>query len=258
MTYTASILLAEDDRTLAETLAYNLEKEGYQATIVRTGLAAIVTARSQQPDLILLDVMLPEIDGLEVCRTIRAGSAVPIIMVTAKTDEVDRVLGLELGADDYIVKPFSLRELLARVRAALRRAELVHAAEASPEILTYADVEIHPESRLVLLSGRHVHLLPREFDLLLYFMRTRGIVLSRGQLLERVWGEEYIGETRTVDVHIRRLRAKLVRDPSEPRLMQAVHGVGYVFGNRFGSRTLDGCARPHSDGRAGRRDATSE
>jgi DNA-binding response OmpR family regulator len=228
----ASILVAEDDRTLAETLVYNLEKEGYQATIVRTGLEAIVAARSQRPDLILLDLMLPEVDGFEVCRTIRASSPVPIIMVTAKDDEVDRVLGLELGADDYVVKPFSLRELLARVRANLRRVELSANADLPPEVLTFDDLEVHLGPRAVFRRGRQVHLLPREFDLLLYLMRNRGIVLSRDQLLEKVWGEEYVGEGRTVDVHIRRLRAKLEMDASHPELIQTVHGIGYVFGHR--------------------------
>ena len=230
MTQAANILVAEDDRTLAETLVYNLRKEGYEASIVRTGLEAIVAARSQQPDLILLDLMLPEIDGFEVCRIIRAGSPVPIIMVTARDDEVDRVLGLELGADDYVVKPFSLRELLARVRATLRRVELSSGVAPSHEDLTFGDLEVQPGPRAVFRGDRQIHLLPREFDLLLYLMRNQGIVLSRDQLLEKVWGEEYMGETRTVDVHVRRLRAKIERDPANPELIQTIHGVGYVFG----------------------------
>lgn len=232
-----TILIAEDDRTLAETLAYNLQREGYAATIVRTGLEAVVAARSQQPDLILLDLMLPEIDGFDVCRTVRAESAVPIIMLTARDSEVDRVLGLELGADDYVVKPFSLRELLARVRATLRRVELSNGAEAAPRSLTYGDLELRPGPRTVFRGTRQIYLLPREFDLLLYLMRNRGIVLTRNQLLEKVWGEDYIGETRTVDVHVRRLRAKLEKDPSNPQLIQTVHGVGYAFG--AGPRSTD-------------------
>jgi DNA-binding response OmpR family regulator len=226
----ATILVAEDDRILAETLAYNLQKEGYSATIVRTGLEAIIAARSHHPDLILLDLMLPEIDGFDVCRTVRAESAVPIIILTARDGEVDRVLGLELGADDYVVKPFSLRELLARVRANLRRVELSNGGSSQPEALTFGDLEVRPGPRTVARGSEQIYLLPREFDLLLYLMRNRGIVLSRNQLLEKVWGEDYMGETRTVDVHVRRLRAKLEKDPSEPELIQTVHGVGYAFG----------------------------
>ena len=232
MTHPASILVAEDDRTLAETLAYNLQKEGYEASIVRTGLEALVAARSQRPDLILLDLMLPEIDGFEVCRTVRAESPVPIIILTARDDEVDRVLGLELGADDYVVKPFSLRELLARVRATLRRVEMSNGAQTTPSSLAFEDLEIRPGPRAVFCGDREVHLLPREFDLLLYFMSNRGMVLSRNQLLEKVWGEDYLGESRTVDVHVRRLRAKIERDPANPQLIQTVHGVGYTFGGK--------------------------
>jgi DNA-binding response OmpR family regulator len=230
MTPPATILVAEDDRTLAETLAYNLQREGYSATIVRTGLEAIMAARSQHPDLILLDLMLPEIDGFDVCRTVRSESAVPIIILTARDGEVDRVLGLELGADDYVVKPFSLRELLARVRANLRRVELSNGGNSQPESLTFGELEVRPGPRTVVRGGEQIYLLPREFDLLLYLMRNRGIVLSRNQLLEKVWGEDYMGETRTVDVHVRRLRAKLEKDPSDPELIQTVHGVGYTFG----------------------------
>ena len=227
----ATILVAEDDRTLAETLAYNLRQEGYEVSTARTGLEAIIAARSQKPDLILLDLMLPEIDGFEVCRTVRAESAVPIIMLTARDAEVDRVVGLELGADDYVTKPFSLRELLARIRATLRRVDLSRNTEPAPEIVTYGNLEVHLGSRTVLRDGLPLQLLPREFDLLLFLMRNRGIVLTRHRLLERVWGEEYAGETRTVDVHVRRLRAKLETDPSSPQLIQTVHGVGYTFGS---------------------------
>lgn len=228
--HAATILVAEDDRTLAETLAYNLRQEGYEASIARTGLEAIVAARSQRPDLILLDLMLPEIDGLEVCRTVRAESPVPIIMLTARDDEVDRVVALELGADDYVTKPFSLRELLARIRATLRRVDLGKDVEPKPEVLTFDELEVRLGPRTVFRNGRPVQLLPREFDLLLFLMRNRGIVLSRNRLLERVWGEDYVGETRTVDVHVRRLRSKLEKDPANPELIQTVHGVGYTFG----------------------------
>jgi len=226
---TRRILVAEYDRTLAETLAYNLKSEGYEASIARTGLDAITLARSQEPDLLLLDILLPEMDGFEVCRTVRSSSSVPIIMLTARDDEVDRVLGLELGADDYVVKPFSLRELLARIRAALRRVELNNNAGASIEPIEADSIEIRPGSRSVYREGVSVHLLPREFDLLLHLMRNRGLVLTREQLLETIWGHDYLGEARTVDVHVRRLRVKIEQDPSDPRLIRTVYGVGYTF-----------------------------
>jgi DNA-binding response OmpR family regulator len=218
--HSTSILVAEDDRTLAETLVYNLTREGYEANIVRTGLEAVVAARSQHPDLILLDLMLPEIDGFEVCRTVRAGSAVPIIMITARDSEVDRVLGLELGADDYVVKPFSFRELLARIRATLRRVDLGNVDGGVPESVAFEDLELKPGPRTVYRAGRQIDLLPRD------------------RLLEKVWGEEYGGESRTVDVHVRRLRAKLEKDPDHPDLIQTVHGVGYVFGNKTVSKAF--------------------
>jgi DNA-binding response OmpR family regulator len=223
------ILVAEDDRTLAETLAYNLRIEGFEPTIARSGLDAIALTRTQQPDLLLLDVMLPEIDGFEVCRTVRASSTVPIIMLTARDDEVDRVLGLELGADDYVIKPFSLRELLARIRAALRRVDLGNTVNTSLEPIESDSVEVRPGSRSVYREGRPVHLLPREFDLLLHLMRNRGIVLTREQLLETVWGRDYMGDARTVDVHVRRLRMKIERDSSDPHIIRTVYGVGYTF-----------------------------
>jgi DNA-binding response OmpR family regulator len=227
-----SILVVEDDRNLAETLVYNLKQEGFDAGVARTGLEAIALARTQKPDLLLLDVMLPEIDGFEVCRTVRASSTVPIIMLTAKDDEVDRVLGLELGADDYVVKPFSLRELIARIRAALRRADLNGTAANEQESLSSGDLEIWPGSRVVTRNGQRIHLLPREFDLLLYLMRNRGIVLSRRQLLEKVWGLDYFGDERTVDVHVRRLRMKIEPEPSDPQFVHTVYGVGYTFDAR--------------------------
>ncbi|GAC1324724.1 MAG: response regulator transcription factor [Chloroflexota bacterium] len=230
MVEAARILIVEDDRTLAETLAYNLKKEGYEALVVRTGIEAIVTSRAKHPDLILLDIMLPEVDGFEVCRTVRATSTVPIIMLTARDNEVDRVLGLELGADDYVSKPFSLRELLARVRANLRRTELDKLETPLPPVLVHEAMELHPASRAVFRDGTAIQLLPREFDLLLYMMRNRAIVLSRDQLLEKVWGADYMGDSRTVDVHVRRLRSKIETDASNPALIQTVHGVGYVFG----------------------------
>lgn len=227
------ILVAEDDITLAETLTYNLRKEGYDTAIARTGLQAIVASRAEHPDLILLDLMLPEVDGFEVCRTVRAESAVPIIMLTARDSEMDSVIGLEVGADDYVSKPFRLRELLARIRANLRRVDL-HTSEPKRETLQYDGLEVRVEARTASRHGRSLHLLPREFDLLVYFLRRPGIVVTRSQVLEDVWGDEYVGDNRTVDVHVRRLRAKIEDDPAAPRFIRTVHGVGYAFGGSEG------------------------
>src|SRR5947209_595188 len=223
-----TILIVEDDRNLAETLVYNLKHEGFETGIARTGLEAIALTRTQQPDLVLLDIMLPELDGFEVCRAVRTTSAVPIIMLTARDDEVDRVLGLELGADDYVVKPFSLRELLARIRSNLRRVELSSGVEAQ-QPLSIGGLQVDPASRIVQGNGRELHLLPREFDLLLQLMLNRGIVLSRNQLLEKVWGPDYFGDARTVDVHVRRLRMKIEPNPADPVYIRTIYGVGYTF-----------------------------
>jgi two-component system response regulator VicR len=223
-----TILVVEDDRNLAETLVYNLRQEGYGAEVARTGLEAIAVTRAQRPDLVLLDIMLPELDGFEVCRAVRASSPVPIIMLTARDDEVDRVLGLEMGADDYVVKPFSLRELLARIRSNLRRVELSSGVEAQ-QPLAFGGLRVDPASRIVQCDSKVVHLLPREFDLLLQLMLNRGIVLSRNQLLEKVWGPDYFGDARTVDVHVRRLRMKIEPDPSDPTYIRTIYGVGYTF-----------------------------
>jgi two-component system response regulator VicR len=228
MTAPQSILVVEDDRNLAETLVYNLREEGYDAEVARTGLEAIAVTRTQRPDLVLLDVMLPEMDGFEVCRAVRASSTVPIIMLTARDDEVDRVLGLEMGADDYVVKPFSLRELLARIRSNLRRVDLSSGVKAQHP-LNFGGLEVDPASRLVQRDSQVIHLLPREFDLLLQLMLNRGIVLSRDQLLENVWGLDYFGDARTVDVHVRRLRMKIEPDASDPTYIRTVYGVGYTF-----------------------------
>ncbi|GAC1443968.1 MAG: response regulator transcription factor [Chloroflexota bacterium] len=219
---------------MAETLAYNFQQEGFDTGIARTGLEAIAIARTQRPDIMILDVMLPEMDGFEVCRTVRATSPIPIIMLTARADEVDRVLGFELGADDYMTKPFSLRELLARVRAALRRVQL---SSGAPHLLSAQEVgalRIMPGSRSVTSHGQVLHLLPREFDLLLYFMQNQGLVLSRDQLLRKVWGADYLGDARTVDVHVRRLRIKIEADAADPQYIRTVYGVGYVFDGQRG------------------------
>jgi two-component system response regulator VicR len=229
------ILVVEDDRNLAETLVYNLRQEGYGAEVARTGLEAIAVTRAHRPDLVLLDIMLPELDGFEVCRAVRASSPVPIIMLTARDDEVDRVLGLEMGADDYVVKPFSLRELLARIRSNLRRVELSSSSDAL-QPLVYGGLHVDPASRIVLRDQQAIHLLPREFDLLLQLMLNRGIVMSRNQLLEKVWGIDYFGDARTVDVHVRRLRMKIEPDASNPTYIHTIYGVGYTFVGNTRSR----------------------
>ncbi len=231
-----TILVVEDDRNLAETLVYNLRQEGFGAEVARTGLEAIAVTRTQRPDLVLLDIMLPELDGFEVCRAVRATSPVPIIMLTARDDEVDRVLGLEMGADDYVVKPFSLRELLARIRSNLRRVELSSGVEAQ-QALSISGLQVDPASRIVQRNAKVLHLLPREFDLLLQLMLNRGIVLSRNQLLEKVWGPDYFGDVRTVDVHVRRLRMKIEPDPADPIYIRTIYGVGYTFDG--GQRSKD-------------------
>jgi two-component system response regulator RegX3 len=224
------ILLAEDDVNLAETLAYNLRREGYDTALARTGLQAIVASRAEHPDLILLDLMLPEVDGFEVCRTVRAESAVPIIMLTARDSEMDSVIGLEVGADDYVSKPFRLRELLARIRAQLRRAHMDGYTEPR-HTLSHEGLEVRVEARTASCDGSPLHLLPREFDLLAYFMAHPGRVLTRSKLLEAVWGDDYSGDARTVDVHVRRLRSKIEADPANPCFIRTVHGVGYAFGD---------------------------
>lgn len=230
----ASILLVEDERTLLSTIAYNLRHEGHEVITAEDGEQALVAAAAS-PDLVLLDVMLPKIDGFEVCRRIRQKSAVPILMLTAKGDEVDRVVGLELGADDYLTKPFSMRELLARVKALLRRRDLLQAelgrsgAGEPVQRLAAGDLEIDVAAHRVSLGGRAVGLTPKEFNLLTYLVRNRGHVFSAERLLEQVWGYERAVDARTVPVHIRSLREKLEEEPSKPKRIETVRGVGYRF-----------------------------
>lgn len=221
-----SILVVEDDDTVRETLALNLHAEGYQVHTAEDGESGLAAARELDPDLLVLDVMLPKLDGLTVCRLIRRESNVPIILLTARGTEADRIVGLETGADDYIVKPFSLGEFLARVRAALRRG-----AQASPTVteLESGDLILDLVSRRVHLDREEVQLTPREFELLASLIRNRGAVLTRDLLLAQVWGEDYVGDPRTVDVHIRWLRQKIERDPSNPERISTVRGVGYRF-----------------------------
>ena len=230
-----TILIVDDEPTLLDTLKYNLVKAGYNVRTAEDGLEALQTARTAHPNLILLDLMLPGLDGIEVCRLLRRESDVPIIMLTAREEEIDKVLGLELGADDYVTKPFSLRELLARIKALLRRNEAartrteVKIEPTSPKgsILRVAnlilDVNQHRASR----DGAELNLKPREFELLAFLMLNQGQVFSREQLLDKVWGYEYVGDSRTVDVHVRWLREKIEVDPSDPHLLETVRGVGY-------------------------------
>lgn len=237
------ILVVDDEAVLVETIAYNLEQAGYRVVTASDGNSALEAARSESPDLILLDIMLPGIDGLEVCRQLRKESSTattPIVMLTAKSDEIDKVVGLEVGADDYVTKPFGRRELLARVRALLRRVDYPASEDHRPSDLAQ---EVRPPNRELVagplsidLAGRRVNcrgqemeLQPKQFELLTYLVRNRGTVLTRDQLLHNVWGYDYAGDTRTVDVHVRWLREKLEEDPANPKLIQTVRGVGYVF-----------------------------
>ncbi len=223
-----TILLVEDETTLAETLRYNLEREGYVVALAGDGVQGLEAARRDPPDLIVLDIMLPRLDGFSICRILRQESDVPIIMLTARQDEVDRIAGLELGADDYISKPFSLGEFLARVRAILRRTER-QPRGSNREVLEAGTLRVDTSSRRAWRSSNELNLPQKEFDLLTCLIRNRGIALSRDLLLERVWGLDFLGDSRTVDVHIRWLREKIEPDPARPRYIQTVRGVGYRF-----------------------------
>jgi DNA-binding response OmpR family regulator len=235
------VLVVEDEPALVDTLEYNLMKQGYEVVVAMDGAKALDMARRERPDLVVLDIMLPVIDGFEVCRILRQETNVPILMLTARADEVDKVVGLEVGADDYLSKPFSLRELMARVKALLRRVRLAReeaslqaaeerdAAALQPEKLEFDDLTIDLSRREVFCKGQAQHLKPKEFDLLVFLARNRGIVLSRDLVLERVWGWDYDGGSRTVDVHVRWLREKIEQDPSRPVRIVTVRGVGYRF-----------------------------
>ena len=220
-----SILIVEDDQTLLETLVFNLQKEGYAVQSAKDGPAGLEAARAHHPDLIILDVMLPELDGLSVCRILRREMEVPIIMLTARSSEVDKIIGLDSGADDYITKPFSLGEFLARVRAALRR----RPKPAEPKLLTSGDLRLDLVSRKAYRNDQEINLSYKEFDLLAELMRNQGVVLSRDLLLTKVWGYDYFGESRTVDVHIRWLREKIEAEPSKPVRITTIRSVGYRF-----------------------------
>jgi DNA-binding response OmpR family regulator len=230
------ILVVEDEIPLQETLLYNLEKQGYEIEVASDGKTAIDKARSFHPDLIILDVMLPVMDGFEVCRVLRQEMNTPIIMVTARTDEIDRVVGLEVGADDYLSKPFSMRELLARVKALLRRVRLmtetitrVQAEDTGKNEVLSGNLRIDQNRHEVYLDDHVLDLAPKEYDLLLYFIDHKRYILTRNQILEKVWGWEYSGDSRTVDVHVSWLREKIERDPETPLRIITVRGSGYRF-----------------------------
>lgn len=223
-----TILIVEDDRALIDILKYNLNKEGYHVVTAFDGGQALDVARKNRPDIILLDVMLPVIDGFEVCRILRKEMTVPILMLTAKDSEIDKIVGLEIGADDYLTKPFSMRELLARIRAMLRRSDMLESKPPKEDIsIRVGELEIDKGRRQVSVGGRVTELTKMEFDLLLFLAENKGIVFGREKLLDKVWGYDYQGETRTVDVHIRWLREKIEADPGNPSYLITVRGAGY-------------------------------
>ena len=224
---TQKILVVDDERLIVDSVKYGLQKEGYVIVAAYDGEQAISLAQQENPDLVLLDLQLPKKDGWAVCRAIRATSRVPIIMLTARGEEADKVLGLELGADDYLVKPFSMRELLARVRAALRRA--TEYVEPSPQSIVIGDVELDEKSHRVTCRGNVVELTRKEYDLLQTLMARAGQVVKRNDLIDKVWQTDWVGDTRTLDVHIRWLREKIEKDPGKPHYIQTVRGVGYRF-----------------------------
>ncbi len=230
------ILVVEDEPALQETLTYNLKKQGYEVEAVADGRLALVAARARTPDLIVLDLMLPGLDGFEVCKILRKEMTVPILMLTARDDEIDRVVGLEVGADDYLTKPFSMRELLARIKAQLRRTELIRqelgkiqTPETIHKVLTFGDLSIDLTRREVTLGGDVLPLKPQEYELLVFFAEHKGQMLSREFILERLWGWDYIGDSRTVDVHVRWLRQKIEKDAASPQRIVTVRGGGYRF-----------------------------
>lgn len=232
------ILVVDDEVSLQETLAYNLKKQGYEVQTTGDGAEALDLAREMDPDLIILDIMLPGLDGFEICRILRREMSTPVLMLTARDDEIDRVVGLEVGADDYMAKPFSMRELVARVKAMLRRVRLIREevdqaggaeAKLKGEILEFGNLRIDMTRREITVDGEVVAFKPKEYELLTFFAQHQGQVLSREFILERVWGWDFIGDSRTVDVHVRWLREKIEQTPSDPRRIITVRGAGYRF-----------------------------
>ena len=228
-TATARILVVEDDEALRFTIAHNLKREGYAVSTAARGDDALKAAREQRPDLIVLDLMLPGVDGLQVCRILRRDSTVPILMLTARGGESDRVIGLDMGADDYVAKPFGMRELMARVRALLRRGTPLADIAGDGETLTTGDIAIDTSRHEVRRGGEVIKMKPKEFELLLFFAQRPAKVFTREQILAKVWGEDFFGGPRTVDVHIRWLRQKIEAQPNEPVRIKTVRGSGYLF-----------------------------
>ncbi|GAB17859.1 two-component response regulator RegX3 [Gordonia effusa NBRC 100432] len=222
------VLIVEDEESLADPLAFLLRKEGFEASIVNDGAQALTVFDRVNPDIVLLDLMLPGMSGTEVCKALRQRSAVPVIMVTARDTEIDKVVGLELGADDYVTKPYSARELIARIRAVLRRgADAGFEDDLTIGVLDAGPVRMDVERHTVAVHGQSITLPLKEFDLLEYLMRNAGRVLTRGQLIDRVWGADYVGDTKTLDVHVKRLRSKIEPDPGNPKHLVTVRGLGY-------------------------------
>ncbi|MFC4530247.1 response regulator [Sphaerisporangium dianthi] len=221
------VLVVEDEESFSDALSYMLRKEGFEVAVAATGPEALDAFDRNGADLVLLDLMLPGLPGTEVCRSLRQRSKVPVIMLTAKDSEIDKVVGLELGADDYVTKPFSSRELVARIRAVLRRQG--DTEEIEQAVLAAGPVRMDVDRHIVAVRGRQVQLPLKEFELLEVLLRNAGRVLTRGQLIDRVWGADYVGDTKTLDVHVKRLRAKVEADPSDPRCILTVRGLGYKF-----------------------------
>jgi two-component system response regulator RegX3 len=222
-----SVLIVEDEESLADPLAFLLRKEGFEATVVADGPTALAEFERAGADIVLLDLMLPGMSGTDVCKQLRARSSVPVIMVTARDSEIDKVVGLELGADDYVTKPYSARELIARIRAVLRRGSDSDESAVTDGVLEAGPVRMDVERHVVSVNGDLITLPLKEFDLLEYLMRNSGRVLTRGQLIDRVWGADYVGDTKTLDVHVKRLRSKIEADPANPVHLVTVRGLGY-------------------------------
>jgi two-component system, OmpR family, response regulator RegX3 len=221
------VLVVEDEESFSDALSYMLRREGYDAVVAGTGPEALAEFDRAGADIVLLDLMLPGLSGTEVCRALRSRSNVPIIMLTAKDSEIDKVVGLELGADDYVTKPYSARELVARIRAVLRRRGEAAEAPSAEGVLEAGPVRMDVERHVVAVDNEQVSLPLKEFDLLEYLLRNAGRVLTRGQLIDRVWGSDYVGDTKTLDVHVKRLRAKIEPDPANPKYLLTVRGLGY-------------------------------